>query len=71
MKYPVYIEVFHKSIGSTVHFRELVHNDEEVEKIYMCLSWLEKNNPGYSFRYAGYPSVVGNLPTGRLAEIIE
>ena len=65
MKYPVYVEVSHKYLdGQCIRF--LVESREELGQMYCELAHLEKEIPdfGSAFRFAGYPSVVGNLPTG-------
>ena len=65
MKYPVYVEISHNYLdGKCLRF--LVKSGEELEEIYGEMEGLEKEIPdfGCRFRFAGYPSVVGNLPTG-------
>lgn len=64
MKYPVYVEVRHRYLDGFIRY--LVESDEMLEGLVGDLQDLEREVPniGCTFRFAGYPSVVGNLITG-------
>lgn len=56
MKYPVYVEIMDQDRVQ----RELVENDDQLQVLVASM------NNNMKLRFAGYPSVVGNLATGQI-----
>jgi hypothetical protein len=63
IKYPVYFEV--TCLNSGHGFRHLLESREELGEVVAALQASSKETGlQYSIRFAGYPSVVGDLPLG-------
>ena len=68
MKYPVYLEAI--CINNGHGYRYLLEGDEGLCEIVAGLKISsEVSGLEYGFKFAGYPSVVGNLPLGPIERI--
>ena len=63
IKYPVYFEII--CLNSGQGYRDLLENREELGEWVAALQASSKETGNqYGFKFAGYPSVVGDLPLG-------